>query len=112
MAQQMSGVKRILEDIGVDVTTLLPFPVYSDSKGAIAQGNNPVSNSSMTHLDNKVFYCRQQKNKGQVSYTWIARRFNPADIGTHVMSDHLGFERFVAFLRNSGVVRYTRSSST
>jgi hypothetical protein len=108
MAQLMAACRRIFEDIGVDAQSFLPFLAFSDSKGAVSQGTNPVANSALVHLDNKTFFCREQKETGQIHYKWVSRKVNPADIGTHIMADHPAFERFTAFLKNTGIVKWSR----
>ena len=50
----------------------------------------------------------EQKETGQIRYKWVSRKVNPADIGTHIMADHPAFERFTAFLKNTGIVKWSR----
>ena len=109
LCQLLAQCARVLKDLGVEAKNYYPFQAYSDSKGAIAQGDNPVSNTAMIHIDNKHFFCREMRQRRQVAFKWISRAMNAADIGTHVMSDPVMFERFAAFLMNSGIIPWTRA---
>ena len=89
--------------------TFYPIRAFSDSKGAIHQGNHPVANTQLVHVDNREYFCRELKILGHVEFRWISRKVNCADIGTHAVSDAVLFEKFTAFMLNTGPILWTRS---
>jgi len=109
LCQLLVSCSRIFKELGVDSSTFYPLPAFSDSKGAIAQGNHQVSDSKLIHVDNREFFCREQKDLGHVKFSWVSRAYNCADIGTHIITDPVAFERFTAFLLNTGPILWSRS---
>ena len=111
LCQLLVACARIFKELGFNPVPFYPIRAYSDSKGAINQGDHPVSDSKLIHVDNREFFCRQEKEAGHVEFCWVKRELNCADVGTHVMKDHLAFEKFTAFMLNSGPIRRCKATS-
>ena len=107
---KMTACARIFKELGINASDFYPMTGFSDSKGAIAQGNHPVSDSKLIHVNNQEFYCREVKQLGQVKFEWVERAYNCADIRTHMIKDAIAFEKFVAFMMNTGPILYNRAT--
>jgi len=109
LCQLLVASVRIFKELGISPVDFYPIRAFSDSKGAIHQGNHPVANTQLIHVDNREYFCRELKILGHVEFRWISRKVNCADVGTHVIADAVLFEKFTAFMLNTGPILWSRS---
>ena len=78
--QEMMYVKKLIESMELKVK--LPMIVQCDNKGAVDLANGWSANGGTKHMEVKVMYLRELKEKGYLRVEWQPTANNTSDIFT------------------------------
>ena len=76
----MIWIKRILEDLKIQVT--LPLKLYCDNKSAIAIAHNPVLHDRTKHVEIDKFFIKENVDSGLVCMPYLPTSEQVADLLT------------------------------
>jgi hypothetical protein len=78
-ARDCAWYKILFEELGKPIPHV---PLYGDSRGAIFNSQNPVTQKGIKHIEIRYHYIREQIEKGTVKVYAISTADNTADIFT------------------------------
>ena len=78
--QEMMYIKKLIESVGLKVQ--LPMMMLCDNKGAVDLANGWSANGGTKHMEVKVMYLRELKEKGYIRVEWQPTSKNTSDIFT------------------------------
>jgi hypothetical protein len=78
--QYMVYVKKYLENLGLKVE--LPMLLEIDNKGAVDLINGFSTNGRTKHIDTRLFWLRELKERNIIKVRWVSGKNNEADLFT------------------------------
>jgi len=78
-ARDCAWYKILFKELGFPLSHI---PLYRDSRGAIFNAQNPVTQKGIKHVEIHYHYIREQVEKGTVKLYAVPTADNPADMFT------------------------------
>ena len=78
-ARDCAWYKILFEELG---KTIPHIPLYGDSRGAIFNSQNPVTQKGVKHIEIRYHYIREQMEKGTIKLFAVPTADTPADMFT------------------------------
>jgi hypothetical protein len=78
-ARDCAWYKILFKELGFPLSHI---PLYGDSRGAIFNSQNPVTQKEIKHVEICYHYIREQIEKGMVKLYAVSTADNPADMFT------------------------------
>jgi hypothetical protein len=72
-------LRQLLSEFGISCT---PMQIQIDSMGALGSLNNPQVTQRVKHIDVMHHFVRERRAAGEVNFSWVSGKENPADIIT------------------------------
>jgi ribonuclease HI len=72
-------LRQLLPEFGISCT---PVEIKTDSMGALGSLNNPQITQRTKHIDVMHHFVRERRAAGEVNFSWVSGKLNPADILT------------------------------
>ena len=98
-AKDCAWFKTLFTELGIPIDFV---PLYGDSRGAIFNAQNPVTQKGVKHIDIRYHYIREQLDMGTLRLFYILTNENTADMFTK----NLGPTAFLRHRSELGLVFY------
>ena len=78
----------------------VPYPLLSDSKGALANIKHPIADGKLIHVEPAEYFARECQKNGRIISSHVPRAYMIADIGTHLVSSPKFLLEATCFIMN------------
>ena len=103
-AKDCAWFKTLFTELGIPIDFV---PLYGDSRGAIFNTQNPVTQKGIKHIDIRYHYIREQLDMGTLQLFYVPTNENTADMFTK----NLGPTAFLRHRSELGLVFYPLTES-